>query len=131
MLFRSDHLFIFEGNGVIRDYPGNYTNYRIEEKLKEKPPGKEIVTEYTPTPSVSINTAPKKKWSFKDKKEFEQLEKEIANLEKERVSITEKMENPGLNYDEIQKISFRLTQITGLLETKEMRWLELSEMEQS
>ena len=126
-----DHLFIFEGNGVIRDYPGNYTNYRIEEKMKEKPPGKEMVSEQVPTPSIPINTVPKKKWSFKDKKEFEQLEKEIANLENERVSITEKMENPGLNFDEIQKISFRLTQITGLLETKEMRWLELSEMEQS
>ena len=73
--------------------------------------------------------AEKKKLSFKDKREFEQLEKEIPALEEEKQQIAEKMSQPGPNYEEIQKMSNRMIEITRLLEEKEMRWLELSEVE--
>jgi len=122
-----DHLFVFEGNGEVRDFPGNYSNYRIEERAKEKnkdEPKKAAVTE---TPAAAPPTPEKKKFSFKDKREYDLLEKEIAAFEAERATITEKMMDPNLNYDQIQQISNRLTHITRLLEEKEMRWLELSE----
>ena len=127
-----DHLFVFEGNGEVRDFPGNYSNYRIEERAKEKnkdEPKKAAVTE-TPAAAPKAAAPPtpeKKKFSFKDKREYDLLEKEIAAFEAERATITEKMMDPNLNYDPIQQISNRLTHITQLLEEKEMRWLELSE----
>ena len=125
-----DHLFVFEGDGVVRDYPGNYSNYRIEERAKEKakdsPKKPEVAT---PAPVIKITAAApeKKKFSFKDKREYDNLEKEIATLEAEKTSITEKMMDPNLNYDQIQQISNRIVHITQLLEEKELRWLELSE----
>ncbi|MGN6568306.1 MAG: hypothetical protein ACTHJ0_10160 [Flavipsychrobacter sp.] len=126
-----DHLFVFEGEGQVRDFPGNYSNYRIwlkdHEKLqtlqKEKEPE---------TPAATIPTATtkeKKKFSFKEKREFEQLEKDIPALEKEKATLTEKMSAAGLPYEELQKISARMIEITGLLEQYELRWLELSEYE--
>jgi ATP-binding cassette subfamily F protein uup len=69
----------------------------------------------------------KKKLSFKEKREFDQLNKDIPALEKERAEIAEKMSVPGLNYDDIQRLSARITTIASLLEEHEMRWLELSE----
>ena len=126
-----DHLFVFEGDGVVRDFPGNYSNYRIEERAKEKnkdEPKKAVVVDAPTAPKATAPPTPeKKKFSFKDKREYDLLEKEIAAFEAERATITEKMMDPNLNYDQIQQISNRLTHITRLLEEKEMRWLELSE----
>jgi ABC transport system ATP-binding/permease protein len=124
-----DHLFIFEGDGVVRDYPGNYSQYRIEERIKEK-----TKDAPAPTPEPVKQEQPKaaapekRKLSFKEKREFEQLEKDMPALEAEKIAVTEKMTNPTINYDEIQKLSFRITEITRLLEEKELRWLEISEM---
>ncbi len=123
-----DHLFVFEGNGEVRDYPGNYSQYRIEERAREKnkdvPQAAAAATrEEAPKEVVPA----KKKLSFKEKREFEQLEKDMPALETEKVAVTDKMANPGINYDEIQKLSHRITEITNLLEEKELRWLELSE----
>ncbi len=127
-----DHLFVFEGDGVVRDYPGNYSAYRIEERAKEKnkdePKKAAVVETAAAAPKAVVPPAPeKKKFSFKDKREYDQLEKDIAALEAERATITEKMMDQSLNYDQIQQISNRLTHITQLLEEKETRWLELSE----
>ncbi|MCW3121614.1 MAG: transporter [Flavipsychrobacter sp.] len=129
-----DHLFIFEGDGVVRDFPGNYSNYRIEEKAKEKNKDKDNTKKpEAPVVQAAAPVAPKpaapekKKFSFKDKREYDQLEKDMAALEAEKVTITEKMMDPNLNYDAIQQLSNRMVQITALLEEKEMRWLELSE----
>ncbi len=126
-----DHLFVFEGDGVVRDYPGNYSAYRIEERAKEKnkdEPKKAAVIEAASAAQKPAPPAPeKKKFSFKDKREYDLLEKDIAALEAERATITEKMMDQSLNYDQIQQISNRLTHITQLLEEKETRWLELSE----
>jgi ATP-binding cassette subfamily F protein uup len=124
-----DHLFVFEGDGEVRDFPGNYSNYRIEERIKEKgEPAKPAPVEAAATQEAAKPIAEKKKVSFKDKREFEQLEKEIPALEKEKELIAEKMSQPGPNYEEIQKMSTRMIEITQLLEQKEMRWLELSEL---
>ena len=127
-----DHLFVFEGDGVVRDYPGNYSAYRIEERAKEKnkdePKKAAVVETAAAAPKAVVPPAPeKKKFSFKDKREYDQLEKDIAALEAERATITEKMMDQSLNYDQIQQIINRLTHITQLLEEKETRWLELSE----
>jgi len=125
-----DHLFVFEGNGVVRDFPGNYSNYRIEERAKEKEPKKTIAEPPKTTVAVAAPTPAtpeKKKFSFKDKREFDQLEKDIAAFETEKAAITEKMMDPNLNYDEMQQLSNRIVYITQQLEEKELRWLELSE----
>jgi ATP-binding cassette subfamily F protein uup len=123
-----DHLFIFEGNGVVRDYPGNYSAYRIEERAKEKQKDSPKKTEEVVAKPVIAKPAPeKKKFSFKDKREFDQLEKDMTAMESEKKTITEKMMDQSMNYDQIQQLSNRMTFITQLLEEKEMRWLELSE----
>ena len=124
-----EHLFVFEGEGMVRDFPGNYSLYRIEERAKEK--NKEIAKKPEPIVQkpVAIVQAPveKKKFTFKDKREFDQLEKDIAAMEAEKVTISEKMMDQTLNYDQIQQLSNRMLFITEQLENKEIRWLELSE----
>ena len=124
-----DHLFAFEGDGVIRDYPGNYTLYRefIKTQGTTPPAAKSILAEEkkeitTPTPVT--NTV---KLSFKEKHELEQLDKEMPLLQNEKDTLTLKMNNGNLQYDELQKIADRITQIIALLDAKELRWLELSE----
>jgi ATP-binding cassette subfamily F protein uup len=124
-----DHLFVFEGDGVVRDFPGNYTQYRLEEAYKEKQaeqqkaPAKEASTETT-----AANAKPaRKKLSFKEQREFEQLEKDIPALEAEKQLLTQQM-SEALPYEKIQELSSRMVTITQALEDKEMRWLELSEM---
>ncbi len=125
-----DHLFVFEGSGVVRDFPGNYSQYRIDERNKEKNKDVPLTTaKEAPAPPVSKAVEPeKRKLSFKEKREFEQIEKEMPALEAEKNQIADKMADPSINYDEIQKLSFRITQITSQLEEMEMRWLELSEL---
>jgi ABC transport system ATP-binding/permease protein len=125
-----DHLFVFEGDGVVRDFPGNYSSYRIEERAKEKNKDKDNKPEpevARPTVSIPKPAPEKKKFNFKEKREFDQLEKDIAGFEAEKLTITEKMMDQSLNYDAIQQLSNRLTFITNQLEVKELRWLELSE----
>lgn len=132
-----DHLFVFEGKGVIRDFPGNYTLYRFykdQEKktgtfsqeaksslLQEEPEAKEE------KPIVKVDTVPAKKMSYKEKFEFEALEKEIPALTKERDELNDKMASGSLPYEELQKVLARIADVTGQLEAKELRWLELSE----
>jgi ATP-binding cassette subfamily F protein uup len=119
-----DHLFVFEGSGEIRDYPGNYSQYR--EWLKEKdvilPEEKKL--EVPRQPHVQNQ---KRKLSYKEQREFELLEKELAKLEVEKKEISEKLISVNLPYDELQKLSERIAEITGLIDEKELRWLELSE----
>lgn len=125
-----DHLFVFEGNGILSDFPGNYTNYRIWQKEEEQRKKLQTSAPVAPTIQPVVNTAPvteKKKFSYNEKREFEQLGKDMPALEKEKAEITEKMSAPGLSYDELQKLSGRITEVTNLLEEKELRWLELSE----
>jgi ATP-binding cassette subfamily F protein uup len=126
-----DHLFVFEGEGIIRDFPGNYSQYREQQKLEQAQEAearreeKAIAT--TPTPEPESAPVKKRKLSFKEQREFEIIEKEIASLEKERAELTEKMAG-SLPYDELQKAADRIGAINNSIEEKEMRWLELSEM---
>ncbi|MCA6441540.1 MAG: ABC-F family ATP-binding cassette domain-containing protein [Sediminibacterium sp.] len=126
-----DHLFVFEGDAVVRDFPGNYSEYRIWQKeslsikagLDDK--GKMEVSK------VEAGKGEKKTVGFKEKREFELLEKELPELEKEKQLLADQMSAGDLSFDNIQKLSERLIQITNELEIKEMRWLELSELIQN
>jgi ATP-binding cassette subfamily F protein uup len=129
-----DHLFIFEGDGLVRDFPGNYSQYRVEQKQQEKAEasGKAVEAILKPEITGGLDTGPtrdvkRKKLSYKEQREFEQLEKDLPALEKEKITITGKMSAPGLSYAELQTLTEKITQITNDLEEKEMRWLELSE----
>ena len=135
-----DHLFVFEGDGEIRDFPGNYTQYRIWLKENEKRDNKwddletrkskgETTASVVSTGELPAGTA-KKKMSFKEKREFELLEKEIPTLENEKKIITEKMSSGNLGFEELQAFSDRLIAISSEMEGMELRWLELSEMVQ-
>lgn len=139
-----DHLFVFEGEGEVRDFPGNYTQYRIwlkenEKKadkwqaLEEKKSKGESLPDATGSQLSTVNspqvaTAVKKKVGFKEKREFELLEKEIADLEAEKQQHEEELSNPGAAFEQINMLSKRIGEITTLLGEKEMRWLELSEL---
>jgi ABC transport system ATP-binding/permease protein len=126
-----DHLFVFEGAGNITDFPGNYSEFRIWQKEKEKSvttiKGTQLsVPDKAPLPTTASTEKQKKKLSFKEQREMEQLEKEMPELEQEKASIAEKMTG-NIPFEELQKLSNRAIEITELLETKELRWLELSE----
>jgi ATP-binding cassette subfamily F protein uup len=130
-----DHLFVFEGDGFVRDFPGNYTQYRIW--LKEQETAK-ANSSNSPTKSATIEPAAqvapaapapvKKKMTFKEKHEFEKLEKEMPALEKEKEKLTAALSDETLNYDQITALADSLTKVTQTLEEMELRWLELSEM---
>ena len=127
-----DHLFVFEGAGVITDYPGNYSQYRDWLKEKEELPvtSSQLLTNKNADPATEgrqPETGNKRKPSFKEKREFELLEKEIADLADEKKLITEKLNNSSTSFEELQKLSVRIGEVTQILDEKEMRWLELSE----
>lgn len=125
-----DHLFVFEGNGHIRDFPGNYTLYREWQKAEEAKMAAEVrAKNETPLQEEKKTEEPvtTKKASYKDKREFEQLEKDISNLTAEKKKLEDSLANGDLPYEEITKVSVRIGEIGILLNDKEMRWLELSE----
>lgn len=126
-----DHLFVFEGNAVISDFPGNYTQYRIKEmeKTQETKSNNQKTEIITKSAEVRPKEEKKAKMSFKEKREFEQLEKDMTDLEAEKKQLEEKMSSCSLAYDDLQQASNRIGEILATMEEKEMRWLELSEME--
>lgn len=132
-----DHLFVFEGEGEVRDFPGNYTQYRIWLKQNEKKENKWQDLEQHKSKGNSLDenikaeapTEEKKKLTYKEKREFEILEKEIPSLEAEKTKVTEAMSIGNLGFDELSKLSEQINRITKQLEEKELRWLELSEMQ--
>jgi ABC transport system ATP-binding/permease protein len=128
-----DHLFVFEGDGVINDFPGNYSQYRNWLKDQEQLPVSSFKLPVDNGRSEETRnqqpvTGNKKKPSFKDKREFELLEKEIADLSKEKEMITGKMNNSKTPFEELQQLSIRIGEVTKLIDEKEIRWLELSEV---
>lgn len=123
-----DHLFAFEGNGDIKDFPGNYSHYRLWKQLEEyKLQKAESRPQKNESKIQNAATHDKQKFSFKDKTEFEQLEKEIAGLEKEKKLLEVKLGNGSNDFEKLQETSERISDILVLLDKKEMRWLELSE----
>ena len=123
-----DHLFVFEGDGVIRDFPGNYTLYRNEVREPAAVVEKKEIKAVPATPVATAPAAPKRQPSFKEKREFELLEKEISDLTAEKNTVTEKLNNGNTPFEELQKLSLRIGEIAQLLDEKEIRWLELSEV---
>ncbi len=124
-----DHIFVFEGQGEIQDYNGSYTEYRLEQEnqaKKEKKAAKKEATEAANKP-VTDAAAPKTKLSFKEKYEFETLEKEIENLEVEKVKLEAELAENATDFDIISKATERLGVVLAELSTKGDRWLELSE----
>jgi len=119
-----DHLLVFKGAGEIQDFPGNYSQYREWAKNEgDKPIITEVIKEVKP---IENNKPVAKRVSFKEKFEFEQLEKGISELQSEKKVLEQKMAD-SLPYDELQKTSARINEIFKMLDEKELRWLELSE----
>ncbi len=123
-----DHLLVFLGNGVITDFPGNYTQYREWCALKPKEEKTKSQTVEKKEKRTPDNTGRPRKKTFKEKFEFEQLEKEIAELEKEQKNIEEALCCGTLSIEELTEKSKRLPILKDELDTKSMRWLELSEL---
>jgi ATP-binding cassette subfamily F protein uup len=126
-----DHLLVFEGDGEIRDFPGNYADYRLSEEEKPRENGKSVTAQTQipeqETPTIAETT--KRKMSYKERREFESLEKDIPALEAEKAKLTESLNEPGLPFSEMQSRAERIAEITNLLDEKELRWLELSELD--
>lgn len=124
-----DHLMVFEGDGKIRNFPGNYSIYRewlIEEERNKNEEAKVTKAEVqTQAPKPQVKT----KLTYKEKQEFEGLEQKIADLEKEKAEITEQLSSGKLSSDELVENSNRITTLMELIDEKTMRWLELSEYE--
>lgn len=125
-----DHLLVFRGNGEIKDFPGNYTQFREWESLKPKAEtaDKSNATSEKKEKREFVGEQRRKK-TYKEKCEFERLEKEIAELEKEQKQIEEELCSGTLSIEQLTEKSKRLPVIKESLEEKEMRWLELSEID--
>ncbi|MCG8697862.1 MAG: ATP-binding cassette domain-containing protein, partial [Bacteroidales bacterium] len=123
-----DHLFVFKGAGEIKDFPGNYTQYYEKLKLEQKAQAADKIKTQKPKPATSA-TSTSKKLSYKEKREMEQLEGEIQQLEAEKELIESELNSGSLQSEELQSKSERIGSILNELEIKEMRWLELSEKE--
>ncbi|HYG40754.1 MAG TPA: ABC-F family ATP-binding cassette domain-containing protein [Cytophagales bacterium] len=124
-----DHLFVFEGEGKIKDFPGNYTDYReyledvdVQEKVEPKQEKKETSNQTTYT------DPDKKKASFQERQEFEKLEKELEKLEEEKRDLVEKLNIGSPNHEELTEWAKKIAEIDKQLEAKTNRWLELSEI---
>ena len=121
-----DHLLVFHGGGKVQDFPGNYTQYREWSSLQSKESAKAL-------PKVekeknSYRNDSRRRMSFKEKREYEQLEKEIETLENEQRQLEEQLCSGKLSVEELTEKSKRLPQLKDELDEKSMRWLELSEL---
>ena len=121
-----DHLFVFDGEGNIKDFPGSYTIWRNKQLEEEEQERKLKKPENKAAPKPAKEK--ERKLSFNEKRELEQLEKDIESLESEKVQLGEDLNSGNLTNEQLHEKSNRFGEITDLLEEKEMRWLELSEL---
>ena len=125
-----DHLLVFRGQGVIKDFPGNYTQYREWAAMEEnKTCSTSLTSQTSSTSKASYRHDDRRRLSYKEKREMEQLEKDIAALEAEQHQIEEALCGGTTSVDEITAMSKRLPVLKDELDEKSMRWLELSEIE--
>lgn len=122
-----DHLLVFRGQGDIRDFPGNYSDYRDWKLAKASHDKAVSKPKEEKTQRVRLNE--KRRMTFKERKEFEQLEQDIACLEEEKKLIEDSLCSGELSVDELTEKSKRLPLLEAELDEKTMRWLELSEIE--
>lgn len=128
-----DHLLVFRGNADLKDFPGNYTQYRdwkeVQDQLEKEA---EAARQPKQTPAPEKNNRPqpeqKKKLTFKERKEFEALEAEIPQLEAEKTELETAMSSGTLSNDELMTKSERIAKVIEEIDEKTMRWLELSEL---
>ena len=136
-----DHLLVFKGEGEIQDFPGNYTQYRDWSRLQEKDEAEKVAAtaknagnnntaanDGAGTAKRDANFENKRKMSYKEKREYEQLTQEIEKLTDEQKKLEEALCSGTLSVEELTEKSKRLPEIKDELDEKEMRWLELSEM---
>ena len=126
-----DHLLVFRGQGEIKDFPGNYTQYREWEKLTSTTSNTSPTSQTSQTsnaPKASYRHDDRRRLSYKEKREMEQLEREIAALEEEQHQLEQSLCSGTLSVDELTEKSKRLPQLKDELDEKSMRWLELSEI---
>lgn len=124
----SDHLFVFEGEGHIKDFPGNYSDYHESVKNKQREKSKQEKKE-KPVKNTPPQNKPKK-LSFKEKRELEMVEKELDELEQQKEQLQKELNSGALNTDELMEKSESLGKTMELIEEKELRWLELKEKEE-
>jgi len=125
-----NHLFIFEGNGEVYDFPGNYSDYRSSQKLQEIEARRNVTLNTVKNLALEkkeIAISLKKKLSFKEKHELDQLSSQIELLEKEKSDLEASLSSGALSAEELIKGSHRISGIIALLDQKTDRWLELSE----
>lgn len=128
-----EHCFVFEGDGEIRDFPGNYTQYRewrTEREQQLKVEAKKQNEQPVEKPIAEVKSEPKRKLSFNEKREFEQLESEIAALENEKEQLNEQLNSGALSAEDLLEASNKIGKVIEQLDEKELRWLELSEYQQ-
>ncbi|MBQ4392709.1 MAG: ABC-F family ATP-binding cassette domain-containing protein [Prevotella sp.] len=125
-----DHLLVFKGDGVVKDFPGNYTQYRQWEALQpaQKPQQPQPPQKAQPAQPAQQQPQVKRKLSFKEKREYEQLERDIAALEAEQKQIEEALCGGTTSVELITEMSKRLPVLKDELDEKSLRWLELSEL---
>jgi ATP-binding cassette subfamily F protein uup len=126
-----DHLFVFKGQGEIKDFPGNYTDYRDwcdEERAAAKTVADTKAKVVKEEKSKSASPSGKRKMTFNEKREFEALEGEIAMLEEEKAQLEADICSGTLDNDTLLKKSMRVAEVIDILDEKSMRWLELSEL---
>lgn len=129
-----DHLLVFKGEGEIQDFPGNYTQYREWCRLQPKTEGEGAEKKATKStakeqPSATQKKEGKRKMTYKEKREYEQLTKELEQLENEQKALEEALCSGQLSVEELTEKSKRLPEIKDEIDEKEMRWLELAEIE--
>lgn len=129
-----DHLLVFKGEGEIQDFPGNYTQYREWCRLQPKTEGEGAEKKATKStakeqPSATQKKEGKRKMTYKEKREYEQLTKELEQLENEQKTLEEALCSGQLSVEELTDKSKRLPEIKDEIDEKEMRWLELAEIE--
>ena len=125
-----DHLFVFHGNGNVQDFPGNYTQYRLEAKEASASLEDTRKTSYSlESKGTKIKTEQKRRLSFKEKRELEELEKQMPQLEEEKAQLEALLSGGATNPNDITQASARYKEVQDLLDEAEMRWLELSEID--
>ena len=122
-----DHLLVFKGEGEIKDFPGNYSQYREWNKMETKKEAESKAKEQK-SEKKNYHHDDRRRMTYKEKQEFEALTKEIDALEKEQKLLEEQLCSGTLSVEELTEKSKRLPQIKDELEEKEFRWLELSEL---
>ena len=128
-----DHLLVMKGDGILQDYPGNYTDYREWSQLKEQEAAelaREANAPKSSSPassSVKPKTPKAPKLTYQERREFEALEAELPQLEAEKAELEQQLSSGTLNPDQLIAKGNRIQQLLDLIDEKELRWLELSE----